>query len=238
MVANMSERIVLITGTRKGIGRYLADFFLEKGDIVIGCSRQAADIVNERYHHFSLSVSDEAEVIKMFTFIRSKFGRLDILINNAGTASMNHILLTPVSTVNRLFETNFLGTFLCSREAAKLMKKNGHGRIINFTTIAVALNLEGETVYAASKAAVEQLTKNMAKEVGSFGITVNAIGPTPVETDLIKAVPKGKIDELLNQQIIKRFGEFSDVKNVIEFFISPASSFVTGQILYLGGIEK
>jgi 3-oxoacyl-[acyl-carrier protein] reductase len=116
------------------------------------------------------------------------------------------------------------------------MQKQKYGRIVNFTTVAVPLNLEGEAIYAASKSAVETLTRIMAKELGGFGITVNSIGPCPIETNLIKTVPKEKIQKLLDQQAIKRYGEFEDISNVIDFFIKPESSFVTGQVIYLGGI--
>ena len=150
---------------------------------------------------------------------------------------MNHYLLTPKSTVEKLFNTNVIGTFLFSRELAKLMSKKRYGRIINFSTVAVPLNLEGEAVYAASKSAVVSLTKILSKEVGSLGITVNAVGLTPVLTDLIKTVPKNKIQELLDQQAIERLGTFEDVLNVVEFFIKPESSFITGQVVYLGGVS-
>ena len=106
----------------------------------------------------------------------------------------------------------------------------------NRAPVASALRLEGEAVYAASKAAIENLTQTISKEVASFNITINEIGPTPVETDLIKAVPKNKMDDLINKQTIKRFGTFEDVKNVIDFFIDDKSDFITGQIIYLGGI--
>jgi 3-oxoacyl-[acyl-carrier protein] reductase len=96
--------------------------------------------------------------------------------------------------------------------------------------------LEGEAIYAASKIAVEKLTKIMAKEVGNWGITINCIGPTPIDTDLIRAVPKNKIDKLLDQQAIKRLGSYGDVSNAIDFFIRKESSFITGQIIYLGGL--
>jgi 3-oxoacyl-[acyl-carrier protein] reductase len=234
---NSVIRVVLITGSRKGIGRYLAEHFLNLGDTVIGCSRSETNLKHSNYTHFCLDVSDEKAVKKMTSSVRKLIGHVDILINNAGMASMNHYLLTPKSTVEKLFNTNVIGTFLFSRELAKLMSKKKEGRIINFSTVAVPLNLEGEAVYAASKSAVVSLTKILAKEVGSLGITVNAIGPTPVLTDLIKAVPKNKIQELLNQQAIGRLGTFEDVLNVIEFFIKPESSFITGQVVYLGGVS-
>jgi 3-oxoacyl-[acyl-carrier protein] reductase len=116
--------------------------------------------------------------------------------------------------------------------------KQKYGRVVNYTTVASALRLEGEAIYAASKAAIENFTQTSAKELAPFNITVNAIGPTPVQTDLIKAVPKDKIDELLAKQTIKRFGQFDDIRNVIDFFISKKSDFITGQIIYLGGVSN
>jgi 3-oxoacyl-[acyl-carrier protein] reductase len=149
---------------------------------------------------------------------------------------MNHILLTPVETARSILETNFIGTFLLCREAAKLMRKRKFGRIVNLASVAVPLKLEGEAVYAASKAAVLSFTQIAAKELASFGITVNAVGPTPIQTDLIKAVPKEKIEKLISLQTIPRPGKLEDVANVIDFFIQPESDFITGQVIFLGGV--
>jgi len=162
--------------------------------------------------------------------------RIDVLINNAGIASMNHFLLTPYATAQKVFNTNFMGTFLMCREAARYMVKNKGGRIVNYSTVAVALNLQGELVYSASKAAIEQLTRVLAGEIGTSGVTVNAVGPTPIDTDLIKNVPSDKIRQLVDRQSIKRLGKYEDVKNVIDFFLKPESDFITGQTIYLGGI--
>ena len=232
------NQIILITGSRKGIGYQLVQYYLDNDCTVIGCSRSESTINNSKYKHYILDVSNEEQVVNMYKDIRKVYGRLDVLINNAGMASLNHSLLTPVSTVKKLFDTNFLGTFINSRQAVKLMQKNKFGRIINFTTVAVPLNLEGEAIYSSSKCAVEQFSKVFAKEISSMGITINSVGPTPIQTDLIKAVPKSKIDELLNQQAIKRLGEFEDVINVINFFIQKDSNFITGQTIYLGGVFK
>jgi 3-oxoacyl-[acyl-carrier protein] reductase len=230
------ERVIVITGTRKGIGRYLAEKHLNAGARVIGCSRGECDLEHENYRHHCLDVADETAVRKLFSATRKEFGRLDVLINNAGIASMNHAMLTPAKTVERVLSTNVMGTFLFCRDAAKLMQKNQTGRIVNFVTVAVPLKLDGEAIYAASKAAVATLTEVLAREFASFNITVNAVGPTPVKTDLIRSVPEDKIAALLKRQAIERFGEYRDIDNVIDFFISPASDFVTGQILYLGGV--
>lgn len=232
----MTPPVTLITGASKGIGRHLAEHYLRLGHRVVGCSRGDSDLAHERYSHARLDVRDEPTVKKLFGRVRKEVGCLDHLINNAGIASMNHSLLTPVATLDRIFATNTTGTFLFSREAAKLMKSNDFGRIVNFTTVAVRLRLEGEAAYVASKAAVQSLTEVMARELAPFGITVNAVGPTPIETDLISGVPKEKIDALLERQAIRRLGTPEDVANVVDFFLRPESDFVTGQIVYLGGV--
>lgn len=231
------KQVLLVTGARKGIGRNLVEYYLQKKFEVIGCSRQPTDLKTSNYRHFCLDVADEQAVIDMFSEITNTHKRLDILINNAGIASMNHILLTPLTTVERIFSTNVLGTFLLCREAAKLMMKNRFGRIVNFSSVALPLKLAGEAVYASSKSAVVNLTQNLAKAFSEFNITVNAIGPTPIATDLIRSVPKEKINDLLDRQAIRRLGEFSDVTNAIDFFIRPDSDLVTGQVLYLGGVS-
>ncbi|MFW5663396.1 MAG: SDR family oxidoreductase, partial [Bacteroidota bacterium] len=105
-----------------------------------------------------------------------------------------------------------------------------------FATVATPLKLEGEAAYASSKAAVESLTGVMARELAENGITINAVGPTPIETDLIRSVPKEKMDALINRQAVKRLGEFRDVSNAIDFFLKDESDFITGQVLFLGGV--
>lgn len=228
--------VVLITGTRKGIGRYLAEHFVRQGALVEGCSRTMPEWELENYTHHCLDVADETQVKATFSSIRKRRSRLDILINNAGVASMNHILLTPVATVDRIMATNFRGVFLMCREAAKLMQRQRYGRIVNISTIAIPMRLEGEAIYAASKSAVVTFSRILAREVASAGITCNVVAPTPIETDLIRGVPPEKIDAIVNRLAIKRLGRFEDVANVIDFFVKPESDYITGQVIYFGGV--
>ena len=230
-------KTIVITGTRKGIGKEMADHYLAEGWQVVGCSRGEGSIEHDHYQHFALDVSDEDAVITMARTIKASHGKIDALLNNAGIASMNHALLTPASTVNRILQTNVVGTFLFCREMSKLMRRTNNGRIINFTTVAHPLNLEGEAIYAASKAAVESLTRILARELAELKITVNAIGPTPIETDLIRGVPQEKMDALLARQALGRMGEVRDVINAVDFYLREESDFITGQVLYLGGIN-
>lgn len=232
----IDTEVMIITGTRKGIGRYLAEYYIDKGYTVVGCSRGESTLESHSYEHFCLDVADESAVKKMVTSVYRKYNRIDILINNAGIASMNHIFLTPLSTVENVFRTNVFGTFLFCREVGKLMSKRKYGRIVNLATVATPLRLEGEAMYASSKAAVTTFTQILAKEVAMYNITCNAVGPTPVATDLIRSVPQDKIDRLIDMQAIKRPGEFRDISNAVDFFIERESDFVTGQVVYLGGI--
>jgi len=235
-MAQSGPQVILISGARKGIGRALVEHYLGQGHVVVGCSRRESDLRHDGYTHYCLDVADEAAVQEMFSDVAVESARLDVLINNAGIASMNHVLLTSTAKAKEIIDTNFIGTFLMCREAARLMKKNRFGRIVNVASVATPLKLEGEAVYAASKAAVISFTQVVAKELASFGITVNAIGPTPIDTDLIKSVPREKLDQLINLQAIKRAGTFSDVTNLIDFLIRPESDFITGQVIFLGGV--
>jgi 3-oxoacyl-[acyl-carrier protein] reductase len=233
----MGKKVFIITGSSRGIGRELCEYYLNLGHIVCGCSRSSSDLKHVRYTHSTFDVSDEKAVKDMVRKTIDEHGRIDVLLNNAGIASMNPLIATPYKTAVNIFNTNFFGSFLFIREVGKVMIRQNKGRIINFSTIATPLRLEGEAIYAASKASVVSLTEIAAKELAPYFITVNAVGPTPVPTDLIKSVPANKMKALINLQAIKRLGTIKDVSNVIDFFIHDGSDFITGQTIYLGGVN-
>ena len=232
----MDKKIIVITGSRKGIGKYLSEYYL-KSALVIGCSRKDSSIRQNNYIHYNVDVSDEIGVVNMIKDVVKRFKRVDILINNAGIAAMNHIMLTPMDAATDIIKTNLLGTFIFIREVSKVMARQKWGRIVNISTIAVPLSLEGESIYVASKAAVENITKIASRELAPFNITVNTIGIAPLMTDLIKTVPKEKIDQIISMMGIKRLAKYSDVSNVIDFYIKDESDYVSGQNIYLGGIS-
>jgi 3-oxoacyl-[acyl-carrier protein] reductase len=236
-VSSSEKPVMLVTGARKGIGRFLAEHYLSKGYLVEGCSRGETDLKDAGYQHHQVDVADEKAVRGMIADISKRNGRLDAVLNNAAIASMNHVLLTPAKTANRMMEVNVTGTMLVCRDAAKVMMRRRYGRIVNFTTIVAPIALAGEAIYAASKSAVVTFTRILAFELGQWGITCNSFGATPIMTDMIKGVPQDKIDAVVGGLAIKRLGTPQDCANVCDFFVSPQSDNITGQVIYLGGVN-
>ena len=228
---------ILITGASRGLGKAMAEHYLALGHKVFGCSRSGGTIDAENYCHFEVDITSEQDITDMFIKLRKQAGKLDALINNAGIASMNAFALTPTASFRKIFDTNVQGTFLCCQKAFGLLKRSANPRIINMTTVAVPFQLEGESIYASSKSAVETMTRIIAREYGSFGITCNAIGPSPIATDLIRGVAEDKIQELVNRQAVKRMATPEDVINLTDFFLRPESGMISGQIVYLGGVS-
>jgi len=236
-MANDRPRHVLITGATRGLGKALAEYSVARGDLVSTTGRGHLVRLHEsRHRHYQSDVSDEAAVAALFEQIRHDVGYLDALVNNAGAASMNLIALTPASVLRSVMAVNFDGTFLSSRAALRLLKAAPSPRIVNVSSVAVPLRLPGEAAYAAAKSAVETFTRIAAREFASFGITCNAIGPSPIKTDLVAGVPRASMSRLMSQQALARWAEAADFINVVEFFLSPQSAMVTGQIIYLGGV--
>lgn len=225
--------VALITGASRGIGAGLADFFVAHGYRVFGCSRTAPSAAIG-YEHRVVDVTDETAVASLVADIGRDHGRLDILVNNAGIGRSALALASSLEDAEAMIRVNLLGTFLASREAAKLMMRRRSGRIINVASVAVPLRMEGAAIYSASKAAIIQFTKVLARELASFGITCNVIAPSLVESDMMRALGRKGVDRYLERLTIPRVARIEDVCNATWFFASPDSDYVTGQVLYLG----
>jgi 3-oxoacyl-[acyl-carrier protein] reductase len=231
--------IALVTGTRTGIGKALAEHFLDRGDTVVGCSRRPSSIRHPEYHHHEIDLTESARTRSMFRAARREFGHLDVLVNNAGTSVMNHFMMTPDDTARTVFDLNFFAVLNCCREAAKLLQKSPEpsAAILNVSTVAVPWALDGQLVYSASKSAVEQLTRVMSKELAGFGIRVNGIGLPPVRTVLTRTLAPQTLDAVVDRQTIGRMCELEDIVGPVDFLTTGRSEFVTGETLYLGGVR-
>jgi 3-oxoacyl-[acyl-carrier protein] reductase len=229
--------VMLITGTSKGIGKYLAGYYLNNGFKVIGCSRNPCEIVNDNYFHVLADISNEDEILNIFRIIRKDYKRLDVLINNA---AINHAILNvaflPYETIQKIFRINVFAPILFCREAIKIMGRNKFGRIINLGSMATRHEVAGEALYTATKASINTFTRVLSKEVISLGITVNVVAPSVIDTDLSKAIDPDALIEVLNRNAIKHYGNLTDVSNSIDYLINKESQSVTGQLIYLGGV--
>lgn len=236
-MALYSDKRVLVTGSSRGIGALLARHFLDHGAAVIGVARGDATLVHERYHHHAVDLSDADAVARLFAGLRAGFGGLDIVVNNAAVLTSQYALIMPAAAARAMVETNLLAPFLVAREAGKLMRKAKWGRIINVSSMAVALEPEGDSVYAAAKAGLTTLSNVLAKEFAPFNVTCNTLGVTAIETDMLRQLPRQKIDAVIAQLPIPRYAQVEDIVNVIDFFASERSSYITAQTVYLGGVH-
>jgi 3-oxoacyl-[acyl-carrier protein] reductase len=222
----------LITGTSQGLGLALAERLLADGWTVHGFARGAQTLTHERFRAHVVDVTDENAVRAAVAAI-AEGGRIDLLVNNAGAASMNALLLTPGSVAERLMRVNYLGTFHCLQAVGKVMVRQRAGRIVNLTTVAVPLSLEGEAAYVASKAAVEALTKVAAKELAHSGVIVSAVGFGPIDTALTRAVPRDRL-EALNHQLDLAASPTPEA--AAEFLLEHMRSAEAGRIAYFGDV--
>lgn len=229
--------VTLITGTSRGIGRALVEHYISLGHSVIGCSRGSVDYSYDNYKHFQCDVTDEKNILEIFKHIRKTYNKLDNLINNAGIDSSNLAMLTSTDSFDEVMNINTRGTFIFSREAANLMIKNKYGRIVNFTSVSVPTNTGGKLSYNVSKAAIEMLTKTLASELAKYNITVNAIGPSVTDTDMLNN--RNNLDKILkqvySQVIIQDYSTIQDICNVVDFFLKKESNHITAQTIYLCG---
>lgn len=222
----------LITGTSRGLGLALAERLLADGWTVHGFARGAQTLVHERFRAHAVDVTDEAAVRAAVAAV-AEAGPIDLLVNNAGAASMNALLLTPGETAERLMRVNYLGAFHCLQAAGKVMVRQRAGRIVNLTTVAVPLSLEGEAAYVASKAAVEALTRVAAKELARSGVTVSAVGFGPIDTALTRAVPRERL-EALNHRL--DLAASPTPEEAAAFLLEHMRSAASGQVAYFGDV--
>ncbi len=233
----ISKKVIIITGTRKGIGRDIAIHYAKAGHVVIGCSRGDSSIDIPGYEHYKIDITDETLVKQFFRELRKKHGKLDILINNAGVNNaLSPATLVSFQAAESTIKTNFIGTFLMSRESVKLMMKFSFGRIINFGSMAVKHEERGEAIYTASKAAIIAFTKIFSKEIYQYGITCNVVSPSAIDTDLMSNIDKDALLNVLKRNAIPEVGQVNELISVLNWLIEDSSAKITGQNIYLGGV--
>lgn len=230
-------RNVIVTGSSRGVGELLTRHFLDEGAAVIGVARGPATCEHERYRHQQADIADPAEVQKLFAALRTSVKTIDIVVNNAAVLTSQYAMIMPAGAAQAMVNLNLLAPFLVAREAAKLMRKARAGRIINISSMAVSLEPEGDSVYAACKAGLTTLSNILAKEFAAFNVTCNTLGITAIETDMLKQLPRDKIDAVVARLPISRYATADDILNVIDFFASERSGYVTAQTIYLGGVH-
>lgn len=227
--------VMVITGTSKGIGHGMAGHFLAHGYLVAGCSRGGSTIENERYSHTSLDVSSEDQVRGWIRSVKKAFGRIDVLVCNAGYAPANLLMtMTDGNILNSLLQTNVAGSYFVCREVSKVMMLQRSGRIITTSSMAVGLHEEGTSAYSATKSAIVEMTKIIAKELAPMGITCNVVAPSMLMTDAVAALGDDIIERALQKLTIKRTITIEEVCGVIRFLAAPESGSITGQVIHLG----
>lgn len=225
--------MIVVTGASRGLGKAICERLLSKGMPVFGLARHVEGLC---FPSMACDVSSYDDVKTVTQRLKAEGLKISGLINAAGIASMNLAVTTPPSVSQNIIHTNLLGTIYCCQLIAPLMLRNKMGTIINFSTIAVALGLKGESIYAASKAGVEGFTRSFAREVADFNVTVNCIAPGPVNTDLLKGVTATQIQNIVAQQIIPKQFTSDAVSDLVELILDTRSRSLSGEVLHVGGV--
>ena len=225
--------MIVVTGASKGLGKAIVERLTERGEEVLGIARtvdanSGAALVCD--------VSDYSSVKTAAKVLKRMNKPISVVINAAGVASMNMAVTTDASTVQRLIQTNLVGTIHVCQLFAPMMMRQKFGSFINFSTIAVPLALKGESVYAASKAGVETFSRAFAREMADFNVRVNCIAPGPIKTDLLRGITDIQIEKITKQQIIPKMFEKSDVCDLVELLIDQKAASLSGQTLNIGGV--
>ena len=243
----VKDKVILVTGASRGIGRATAKILAENGGRVIvnfnGNETKAKELVDELLSSgydvsmFKADISKEEDVKAMYDFVKEKYGRIDVLINNAGVMKNNLIMMTKADEFDQITNVNCRGVFLCTRAFSKMMTRQKSGKIINTASIVGVYGNSGQTLYSASKSYVIGFTKAAAKELGNFGITVNAVAPGFIETDLTVGTSEKVRIDLLAKTALGRFGTPEDIAKVMLFLSSGLSDYVSGQVIGVDGCE-
>ena len=225
--------MIIVTGASKGLGRAICDRLISKGISVFGIAR---DVESISFPSMTCDVSSYENVKAVSQRLKKEGVKVEGLINAAGIASMNLAVTTPPRVSQNIIQTNLLGTIYCCQLIAPFMLRNKEGSIINFSTIAVALGLKGESIYAASKAGVEGFTRSFAREMADFNVNVNCIAPGPIDTGLLKGITATQIQKIVSQQIIPKQFSPESVSDLVELLLDKRSGSLSGQVLHIGGV--
>ena len=225
--------MIIVTGASRGLGQAITERLIERGEEVIGLARNTSGL---KINAIECDVSDYASVKYASKEVKRMKKPVKAFINAAGVASMNMAVTTDESTVQKLIQTNLVGTIYCCQLFAPIMLRQKQGSFINFSTIAVALALKGEAVYAASKAGVESFSRTFAREMADFNVRVNCIAPGPIRTDLLRGITDSQIEKITSQQIIPKQFQKSDVCDLVELLLDEKSASLSGQVLNVGGV--
>ncbi|HEX9908620.1 MAG TPA: 3-oxoacyl-ACP reductase family protein [Thermoplasmata archaeon] len=243
----LQGKVTLVTGASRGIGRAIALMAAKNGATVVAnynrSEHEAKELLDQatadglKIDIFKADVSSEQELDLMFKHVREKYGRLDVLVNNAGIVSNNLLMMTKTDELNRIIEVNCKGPFLCMRYAAKLMMKQKSGKIVNISSIVGVQGNSGQVAYSGSKSFIIGMTKSAAKELGMYGISVNAVAPGLIDTDMTKNLAADVKLKLLSNTPLGRIGTPEDVAKVVVFLCSDMGGFVSGQVIGVDGAE-
>jgi len=225
--------MIIVTGASKGLGAAICERFIAEGYDVFGLARDVSEL---NFDGQACDVSSYDQVKFIAQSLKKNKAVITGIVNAAGIASMNLAVTTPPNITQSIIQTNLVGTIYCCQLFAPLMFRNRCGSIINFSTIAVALGLKGESIYAASKAGVEAFSRTFAREISGFNVRVNCISPGPINTDLLKGVTSKQIDCMVAQQIISKQFVPSNVCDLVEMLLDEKSSSLSGQVLNVGGV--
>lgn len=234
-------KTILVTGGSRGIGRAIVEKFAKEGYNVVlnyNKSEYAALDIAKQYKNveiFKANVSNPKDVEAMVNFAEEKFKKIDVLVNNAGISSSSLLQDLSLEEWNNLFEVNVTGTFLVTKNVLPNMISNKLGKIINISSVWGLVGASMEVAYSASKAAIIGFTKALAKEVGPSGITVNAIAPGIVMTDMVSNLTLDEFEEIRKDIPLERIGETSDISNTAFFLASEEANYITGQVISPNG---